>query len=814
MQVYRVFLFILSALSLNVAGQVKTIGTPYIYNYTKTVYNAGTQNWGIAQDKNGFMYFANNDGIIRFDGLHWDLIRVSRLSPVRAICIDSQNNIYAGLFNDFGIVDEDATGKFVFHSLRHLLPKEISDFDEVWKIYEIPQGIVFQSFNYLFLLQNNKIKIIKPRKRFHFSFNVNGRLFLHEPGTGLFEYINGMVGEVPWAGELKDKEIWAILEIRDNHLLIGTSRNGVYKFENGRLEKWDTPANEMIEKYKLFSATKILGNNFVFGTILNGIIISNADGEVLQHINRNQGLQNNTVLSLFTDNSENLWLGLDNGIDYIEINSPVSYISDNQGIGTGYCARIFDDKLYLGTNQGLFVKSFSNFSRNNEKFSLVENTTGQVWSLNEFNGQLICGHNLGSFIIEGNKAKKISAKEGGWNFINLQGHPDLLLGGHYTGLQLLKRSENGWEFFKDVKGFNESSRNLMQDSTGVVWMSHGGKGVFKIVLDPELDSVANYKLYTSANGLPSNEQNILFSLHNRPYISTIDGIYEYKAGSDKFVKAEKLNSLFNFDGRLKTLETDKTGNIWFIADNESGVFRLNEDLTYTKITSPFRQLDGKYVNEFEFIYPYNNDHVFIGLDNGFAHYSSKVAKSYSQPFKSFITKVELPYIDSTLLLSGKKFDVELKFPYKKNAFRFHYAAPFYENQQQLAFSYFLENFDDDWSQWTSNSYKDFTNLGEGTYVFKIKARNVYGIESAPASIKFKVMPPWYRSKMAVYSYLFLFILFVFLTVRFVLHRMEITQQREAQKHQAQLKEKEERFQHQALIAEKEIIRLRNEKLAG
>jgi len=794
------------------SAQVKTTGTPHIQNYPKLVYEAGTQNWGIAQDKNGFMYFANNDGVLRFDGIHWDLIEIYRSAPVRSVAVDRENRVFVGLNNDFGMLQQNETGPPFFQSIRHLLPDPDIQFDDIWKIHELPQGIVFQSFDYLFLLSNNNIEVIKPETRFLFSFNVNGRLFLHEPEVGLFEYINGMINKVPWAGDLKNTEIWSILEIKDNHLLIGTRNNGIYKFENGALDKWDTPAADLIEKNKLFSASKIMVSHFVFGTILDGIVVTDAEGNILQHINRDRGLQNNTVLSVFTDRKNNLWLGLDNGIDFIETNSPLSFFTENEGLGAGYCTEVFNNKLYLGTNQGLYVKSFDRFSEIDDPFRLVQNTIGQVWSLEVFEEQLICGHNSGTFIIQNDTAVKISDEEGAWKYIRLKNSPEILLGGHYNGLALLRKGTNGWTFFKKVNGFNESSRFIFEDDNGMIWMSHGGKGIFRVRLNDAKDSVTHYRLYSDAQGLPSNENNILFSLQNQFYVSGIDGIYTYHESSDSFKITSRFEQLSSLDGQLLTLKTDASENIWFIAQHESGVLRRNEDLNYTKITAPFKQLDNKYVNGFEFVYPYNSDHVFFGLDNGFAHYSSKILKPYSEEFQCFITKVEMPSVDSTIYFNPNYLNAGVEVPFRKNAFRFHFAAPFYENTTQLQFSYYLDNYSEEWSDWTTDSYRDFTNLPEGYYTLKVKAKNIYGVESEVAAFGFTILPPWHRSQLAYSIYFILGVLLIFFIVKFVRHRIELSRKKQAQKHEAELQKKEEIFQRQALVAEKEIIRLRNEKL--
>lgn len=517
---YKILFVILFLLPFSGICQVKTIGRPNILNYPKSVYGAGTQNWDIAQDANGFMYFANNDGVLRFDGINWELLPIPVSSPVRALIVDSKDRIFVGFQNDFGLFEKNSNGTYEFSSLKHLIPEENRSFTDVWRIHEIRQGIVFQSFECAFLFNNGEIKVIKPQKSFLFSFNVDGRFFVQEPGVGLFEYFNWTIGKVPWADELNDKEIWTILQLGDNQLLIGTVGYGFYKYSRGVLTKWDTPAGNFIRENKLYSATRLPGNYYAFGSILGGVIISDNDGNIIQQIDRTNGLQNNTILSIFDDRDGNLWLGLDNGIDYVKVNSPMSYFSFSDGIGTGYCCCVHNDYLYLGTNQGLFVRPFNRFGQiNNAPFELVENTAGQIWSLKVFDGQLICGHHLGAFIIDNKIGRRISNEQGAWKFIHMDKYPNYLLGGHYSGLALLKKGENGWEYYKKIDGFSESSRFLNQDEDGDIWVSHGARGVFRVQLNENLDSVVNTKLYTAKNGLPENEHNILLDIGESWYVS-------------------------------------------------------------------------------------------------------------------------------------------------------------------------------------------------------------------------------------------------------------------------------------------------------
>ncbi|MBS0010463.1 MAG: hypothetical protein KFF49_03585, partial [Bacteroidales bacterium] len=396
--------------------------------------------------------------------------------------------------------------------------------------------------------------------------------------------------------------------------------------------------------------------------------------------------------------------------------------------------------------------------------------------------------------------------------IPLKDDPELLIAGHYQGLVLLKKINNQWKFYKKVKGFEESSRYLFQDKDGDIWVGHSGKGIFRMKLDKDEGRVTDVIRYTEKNGLPSGGGNILLNHGEDIFVATDKGYFEYDKGSDSFVPSAGISEIFGDAGKLKSLAADNNGHIWFIADSASGYVRRNEDMTYTRIVTPFRKLNHKYVNEFEFIYPYDDKNIFIGLEDGFAHYAPRSPKSYNEKYKAFITMVELPYIDSVLYLRAASVNAGHKFPYKKNSLRFQFAAPFFENEVPLEFSYMLEGLSEEWSHWTTDRYKDFTSLHEGSYTIRLKSKNIYGVESDPAAFSFKIRPPWQRSTTAYLIYLVLATGAIFLIVRYLLYRFRQSLLRQEEEHMKEMREREDRYEREALVAEREIIRLRNETL--
>jgi len=804
-----IYLCLISAL---LTGQVKNTGTPEINNFPRSVYDAGTQNWDITQDQEGFVYFANNDGVLMFDGIRWNMIHISNVKPIRSVYSSSGNKLYIGLLNDFGYLEPNDSSLYSFVSLRHLLPDWIVDFDEIWKIYELRDAIIFQSFDHLFIYRNGEIEVISPENRFEFAFLTGDDLYIQEVNLGLYELRYNQLIKLEGTEAIAENEIWGIIQHPQGGLLLFTSSEGAFHYRDEKVKEWEFPVNELLKENNVYSVAQLGEDYIAIGTILNGLYIIDMGGNILQHINREKGLINNTVLSMMADKSNNLWLGLDNGISYIEVNSPFSYFTGNDGLGTGYSAIVFNNRLYLGTNQGLWVKEMDTQNRTQQEFRMVKNTAGQVWTLFNYDGELLCGHNNGTFRVENDVGIQISSEEGAWHFISPLERKDLLIGGHYNGLVLFRKENGKTSFERKIEGFNVSSRFLVQDILFNIWVSHGAIGIFKISLDQNYEKVTSLEKYDTTRGLPDNVQNIVFEFENSILASTNRGLYEYNFENDRFQYSEEFNRLFQPAGRLMTFQTDSSGNIWYIAEEESGVMMHNQDSTYRFIKNPFNVLKNRYVNEFEFIYPKSSLEVYIGIDNGFAHFSLDYPMNYSEDFHAYITQVDLPYLDSIILSHQVKNLSDFIFPYRKNSIRFHFASPFFESLDELSFSYYLDGYSDSWSDWSSVSFRDFTNLREGEYSFLLKARNVYGVESNLASFNFIIDPPWRRTTLAYYLYVLFSVLFIVLIARIIHAQVKKSRERERTKHQEELKRKEENFQRQAIISEKEIIRLRNEKL--
>ncbi|MFZ2286457.1 MAG: triple tyrosine motif-containing protein [Bacteroidales bacterium] len=797
---------------------IRQPGTPYIRNFAKSDYQAAAQNWDVAQDTRGFIYFANNDGLLVFDGVRWQLYRIPNFSMARSVYIDHRGDIYVGAYNDIGRMAWSPNGKMTFSSLKDLIPEEYRNFDDVWNIFSYRDKVVFQSYNAAyFYREGSPVTVVAAPSRFQSAFQVWDRLIFNDLENGLMEFNGSRLTPMEGCRELTGSDISSILPYgSDNGVIICTRSNGLFIYDWKKLRKWDIPVSSTLIRDQVYSATMLQEHYYALGTVLNGLVIIDAEGNLVQSVNRKKGLQNNTVLNVFPDRAGNLWLALDNGIDYLTVNSPLTFIRNSDGFGAGYATVIHDGRIYLGTNQGLYVKEWGS-GDSEEDYHLIPGTSRQVWYLGVHKGVLLCGHDRGTFIISGDKAELISNIAGGWKFQELRNHPGYLIGGTYNGIILFRWQDGTWKFVRRVEGFSESFRIFEEDEQGDIWMSHGFKGIFRVRLSSDLDSVTGYSFYNSKNGLPSDYYLSLFKIKGRLIVVSETEVYEYSPSDDIFVRSVYFNQLLSPVVAISFIKEDEEGNIWYVSRNRTGVFRLREDYTYEHVTVPFLLLAGKFIHGFESIYTWSPDHIFFGTEDGFAHYSPYTLNKGYQEFSAYITRAEALHQDSVFYYGrgqghSSTGNAPFIFEYKNNNIRFSFTAPVYDNAGNIEYSWMLEGFDNHWSEWSRSFTREYTNLPDGKYTFHVKAMNQLGIESLPDSLDFTIARPWYKSLKACLAYFVSCLSLILLTIWFVNRRIERSRIRERLNNQRIYEAREQEYNRQALEADKEIIRIRNEKL--
>ena len=157
-------------------------------------------------------------------------------------------------------------------------------------------------------------------------------------------------------------------------------------------------------------------------------------------------------------------------------------------------------------------------------------------------------------------------------------------------------------------------------------------------MSDDLDSVKSVRFYSESDGLPSNYYLNVFKIREKIVFTSESGYYEYLPAEDRFTYSSIFNKLLSPLVSVSYLKEDKTGNIWYVAENRTGVFRIQEDFSFQHVTSPFTLLSGRFIRGFESIYTYNEEHLFFGIETGFAHYSPHAYFRSYQEFSAYITK--------------------------------------------------------------------------------------------------------------------------------------------------------------------------------
>jgi ligand-binding sensor domain-containing protein/DNA-binding CsgD family transcriptional regulator len=784
------------------AQSVPSIGNPFVQNFTKSQYKAGNQNWSIAQGRDGIIYAANNNGLVAYDGAYWTLYHLDNKSFARSVAVAPDGKIYVGGKEEFGYYEQTGTG-LRYRKLSHLVDPDILENDEIWKILFVSDGIMFQSFSKYYLYKSRKIEVHYGNgEPFLFAHQVADKFWIEKIPSGLHHWSANKF--TPLLSKLTN--VLAVLPLRQDTYLIGTAKDGLFMLkQNGEAAPWnsDKLINKLLKESQLNNGIKLNDSTFAFGTIKNGIFIINDKGNILHHIHKRNGLQNNTVLSMALDRQGNIWAGLDNGIDRIEINSPFYYYKDIFGeIGTVYAIKVFQNKIYLGTNQGLFYSDWtgSDDTSSSFNFTFVPNSQGQVWALDVFNGQLICGHNDGTFLVEGATLSRISPWTGGWANIQVPGMPSLFLQGNYTGLALF--SDNGrWGLKHKFPTPKAAVIALFPKDTRSFWTVLNNRMEI-IEFSPDFLSLRVSKSFSFNKDLPNVQYVTPVAIQGNTLFATDKGIFIYDNVLSKFKPYEDFNKALGSYARSKRIK--HLGNAAYLFSNQGHFALVNFDQNQVNVDSAiFNNLEDMVMKNYEVVEPAGR-HLLFGLDNGIAIFdrnakgNARIAAPLIRGFQDISAPSDSArYIDFKQALSNKQ-----------NNIRILFSSPWYLTSA-IKYQYMLEGYLDEWSKPSETPYIDYTNLSPGTYTFKVRAISATGAVSEITEQRFTINPPWYLQWPAIIFYIMLLGVGVVQARKLVIEKIKRDKLALRQKlHRRQ----EELLRKEAEQNEKKLIEVRNAQL--
>src|SRR3989344_5066025 len=750
---YVIWMFLLLFFKPAAAQNMSVNGKFNTHYFSVDDFGSAGQIWAGAQGSDGNVYFGNRQDILVYNGIEWNKIKtastgkgkkysdVAHESMTREIYRASDDVLYVGRENNFGYIAYNDSGAPNYYPL--FAKKGTNEPGNFWNIYELSgQRILFVGENALYTVKQKKIeqKLEIPEQFKGFSCKTSSRfgkgfLLIYQKGTDdgkritkylFIDALTAKMKELKLPENIRLRNIRGSFEINGIWYLLDISGDFYSaKPENGGYV-WNTEKESLFPEMRGASPNYIRrdGNFLFMGTETQGLLISDLEGHIIRRIDFYDGLENLYVFKLFHD-----------------ANTHRSFATN---------AAMQQDVYDLET-----------FTTSKGKRTLV-----------------IAYNGVYEYFPSNNSTKFLSPSYA-YSLCQDPNNKDIVYLTLEAGIAQLKLLPNGsWEY---------------------------------------------KALYIPKNGSPFS----LTVLNGKIYFGVTDvglGIYDVKTKKTRFIKevnpkkgescsyyVEKFQGeiVIETTGGIAILSEDERSmkaisqNKEFFGDTKNDLHRIiniNDEQLWVVV---YRDLtDGKFEivtgwlekhgkNNWKWIkWPLAgmrkagivssivqgpDNEIWLGASNGIYVVNFDAIRKYRNHLTVSIDRFEAG--GKTLrfnVFRAKKLE---PLTYGQNSFSVTFHANSYSGKDHMEYRYKLEGFNDEWSDWSDQYYKDFQKIGEGTYVLKLQARNGFGIESEVLEYEITILPPWYRTIWAYILYLIALIVLVFVIVQLSTQRVKRQNQR-------------------------------------
>ncbi|MDO1450155.1 ATP-binding protein [Rhodocytophaga aerolata] len=744
-------------------------GMPFIRNYSPKEYKAHVQNWAIIQDSRGRMFFGNGDGVLVFDNEQWRLTPLPNYDHARSLAFSSDSLLYVGGNNELGYLQENVYGQYEYKSLVNRLPEEERGFDRVRTVIDYNKQLFFQTYERLFVWDGNAFTIHRFDQKLHRIFLVNGKLYGVLEDKGLVYWEDNGFKELPHGATFAHKPVTMMLPYDKDKLLIGIQEGELYMYSPQGVEFFETEAAPYLKQTLIVKGCYINDTHIALGSA--GLVVIDKQGKLISYYNEKSSLQDKNILHMFPDRDGNLWLGLQVGISKIAFGSPVKIINEQLGIkGAVRSISQHQGQLLVLTSNGLFLEKSDDALHH--RFQHIDSLHGQVFTTYSHHESLLVGTETG--IKKWKNGKLDTLFDYGYRgCFKMQAsifNPTHLWAVLDDGLALLTYQQGTWQELGAIRGLAGAIRNLVQLKPNELWLGTRSNGMYTIHIPMSTDSILDFSRPTisqlgPAQHLPKGEV-YSYLINGQLYVwnEITRQVYQWNEKKELFDVQPNFGDLFGISGKKVRPWTseDAAGKVYLkVQDTATGIIQI------ARATNTF---NGAYRTEivkvpsglsyFESCLFALEKEVWYGGSDGVLHHDlsgDKDKRGVAPVIISKVTYNQQPYAFK---------ESQASLPYKKNAvLRFNFSSPTYPEEGHIRYQSMLEGFDEQWSDFQKQSYREYTNLWEGTYVFKIRALHPSGYQSATTSFPLKITPPWYREQVFYVLYLILLATLVYGFVR-------------------------------------------------
>ncbi|MDP2874940.1 MAG: hypothetical protein Q8O00_02075, partial [Holophaga sp.] len=664
-------------------------GLPHVVNYSPEDYGAETQNWAAVQDHRGLLYVANNQGVLEFDGEAWQLIKIGTNLAARSLAVDASGRVFVGALGDFGYLQPDAKGQMKFVSLAALSRLAQAEIGDVITTAVSSEGTFFQSALGVFLVASGKLQIHKPTTRFHLSFVVHDRFFVRERGKGLLELKSGQLVLVEGGEIFQDDRVFCMLPRGAGEILVGSQLGGFQVYR-----PWELPPERFVKAPGFSDLEKILkpqkvsicdllpDGRIVLGTTQSGLYILSPNGKIQYHLDKAQGLQDNSVYYVYVDHWGNVVACLNVGISMVEVSTPFTFVDGRLGIsGSGNAAFWHPgrhpgekDQLVCGTSQGLFLRDAGDLG-----FRKVPGSQ-ETWAIRKAQGVLLVCHSDGVAELKGGQLKPILSGRICISMVSPRNRPDLVLVGTLNGITVLEFTRGAWHVKGEVAGFVRNAFSLSEDMDGSIWLeTQNSDGLFRLFFSEDYSRVSE-RHYTTKQGLPALDGNFPFQGRDQVFFMTTKGAYRFLADRDAFEPDPRFPETAQSTQPIRSVSQDQKGNLLIVSRDLMGRYLREAGGGYRLERGALPRLRAMRPSEFstELV----DGTLLIGFKDGFILADEGWVPPKAPSFRAFISKVQNPvhmFYGGAWNAAGKldeKAFPPLVLPFRSNLIRFDFGAPF------------------------------------------------------------------------------------------------------------------------------------------
>jgi len=733
-------------------------GLPYIQNFTPDDYHFGPQNWSSIEGNDGLIYVGNGNGLMEFDGNTWKTILLPNKGKVNALAKSKKGIIYVSGYGEFGYLKKDLKGNTQYHSLSKKLNKEYSKFGNIWSIVAIDDLVIFACYNFLFKWDGKEFKVWKPKHRFQDVYAVRDKVYTIDPDQGILELKGDKLKLIPngkYFNNLKGR-IAVMQPYQENKILFGLPSEGLFIYDGKNIEPVEDNIQKIFQENQIYSGTKLSNNQFAIATINAGVfVIDILENRIIKRYGKEQGLVSDVLHHVSYASDGSIWVSSDKGISRINLSSKTRIFNETIGLSEWVRSAIYDGKTLVAGSKGLYMlkkKQLGNgyFETYMKPIRGIEQTVSKIIQVS--NHKLVLQGPITFDLNEENQVKRIKRGEVLRTGVKSKVYHNIVYVASQLGnLYQFNLLGNKWEY-KIIFSNESDIVQVVEEPNGDLWLSTRHRGVF--FLDKKNNNSSVYqefiaKKLDTLSGLPAMSQNSISSFDDKIYaINESYGLFKYMKSTQKFVKDTLFMNQYDNDiSNFGFLEPNLGGGAWqmIISNNTFKIFEhkdgIIEELLDYRLFS-----DSPSYN----ISSIDSSIVLFTGPKGIIAYNQAIKRPKVNLYPVQIRKV-LSKNDS-LVYAGKGGGMGRQFDYNINSMRFEYSLPYYTKPDKNQFQYKLEGFDKDWSSWSLETQKDYTNLPEGHYNFKVRGKNIFDEISKEDSYNFSVLAPWYRTWWAYLFY--------------------------------------------------------------